>query len=1164
MQSADENKQDQEEENMETTEEVPSLPQQAVSSESAEGAAVPEDQETGSNTTLPSSSSLVKPPPSFVQAAVPVDAAGLRDAILGDGASASAYASATASKKKKKKKKRPKSAQTSPDAVSSTSTTSGADFGVEPVLTASLEAMTVSDTAAATPAAEAEQKKKKNKKKKKGDCDQNTADAGPMEVEMTEKGEKQGEGGGQKTEQPQGPNQAQSNLQLLAQNLLDRQKVPRKPLLPQQQMQKQQMQQQQQGQGQRQGQGQWQNQQQQKQKGNKKNIFEPHWSMEKVSEGLKRGTLIQGPIRINPRNYEDAYVPLPDGTADIYISGMGDRNRALNGDEVAVLVQDRDNWRVFTEEVDHYEKCNSPKPVRTPAAESEMANTASEKGVEKENDTDVQEKSPDVLVEEEEEVELDSSGKPIESTLVTKQVTGSAATPAQPSSSTPQPSTPLTASGGGGCKGKDKKGGGGEKNQCSPKKRYKSVKEVMDQASPVVRKLFDATGAGGGGPAATGGGGGGEEDGEEGGAAAIINADKFMQRTGKVVAIVERKHSRASSGNLRPMQDKNHNFAVFAPSDSRVPRIMIPTRELPPGFKERPDDFTKILFIARITEWNETSKMPRGMLARSLGEAGQLEPETEALLTENNIDSSEFSEKVLACLPKETPWTIPAKELEWRRDLRRECIFTIDPSTARDLDDALHCTVLGGGVYEVGVHIADVSYFVEEGTELDEVARKRATSVYLVQKVIPMLPRLLCEQLCSLNPDEDRLSFSVIWKITEEGQILEEWFGRTVIRSCVKLSYEHAQGFIMEPDREWTREELPPLSEGFTVEDIKTRVLHMDKIAKALRKARFDGGALRLDQVKLQFTLNRESGLPNGYFVYEQRDSNKLVEEFMLLANMAVAHKIRKCHKNKAVLRRHPPPQSRMVNDLKELCASLGFPIEVNTAKDIQLSLARYTGNDELSQARLQILVAMCSRPMRNAKYFCCGMLADETLYGHYALNVPLYTHFTSPIRRYPDILVHRTLAASLGYCPVTERTPALLQDISLHCNDMKSNAKQCSERSNELYFAIFVKEAGPLEEKGMVMTVLDKSFDVFILRLGVVKRVYCEKLPLEGFTHRKEGKRQDLTLKWKPDDGCPHVVTQKLSVFSLVNCVLHSEPEPLKWSAFIRHPVPGDVSIVM
>lgn len=181
-------------------------------------------------------------------------------------------------------------------------------------------------------------------------------------------------------------------------------------------------------------------------------------------------------------------------------------------------------------------------------------------------------------------------------------------------------------------------------------------------------------------------------------------------------------------------------------------------------------------------------------LVKCIGHEGELEVETEAILIENGIDYSEFDEQVNECLPR-TPWHIPHEEFAYRRDLRDTCVFTIDPASARDLDDALHVIPLdeAGDRYQVGVHIADVSYFVREDTLVDKYAAERTTSVYLVQKVIPMLPRLLCEHLCSLNPDTDRLTFSVIWTLDSNGNVLDEWFGRSVINSVVKLSYEHAQ-----------------------------------------------------------------------------------------------------------------------------------------------------------------------------------------------------------------------------------------------------------------------------------------------------------------------------------------------------------------------------------
>ncbi|KAK6177447.1 hypothetical protein SNE40_015545 [Patella caerulea] len=815
--------------------------------------------------------------------------------------------------------------------------------------------------------------------------------------------------------------------------------------------------------------------------------FERYWSKQELADGLKRQELIEGQIRINPKNYEDAYVPLPDGSCDIYICGMKSRNRALNGDIVAVQILDRDTWKVYENDLEKYE-----------------TDMKSEKqyGIKGDNSDD-ENSGPDVVLESEEIVDKEANTKvKVESSPVQNKDNSNSMASL-----------------------KDK-----TNKSETPKKKYLSIKDVLSSGSSIAKDLINTD----------------------------VNQSKassFVQKVGKVVGILEKKHSRAASGHIKLLQDKSKELALFSPFDHRLPRILLPMDECPKDFYERPEDHASTLFIARIIDWEEDSQYAKGQLTRSLGEAGLIEPETEALLIEYDVDFSEFTDETLACLPQNLPWKIPANEFEYRRDFRKECIFTIDPATARDLDDAVSCKTLGNGMYEVGVHIADVSFFIDSRSALDKVAAERATSVYLTQKVIPMLPRLLCEQLCSLNPDEDRLAFSVCWKMNDKGEIFEEWFGRSVIRSCVKLSYNHAQGFIDSPDKAWTAEELPPISEGFTVEDIKNRTLILHKISSGLREARFDNGALRLDQVKLQFTLDKDTGLPNGYTVYQQRESNRLIEEFMLLANMAVAHKINSEFPDTAILRCHPPPQSKMIEDLQKTCEELGMDMKVSSSQAIHESILKYVGNDEFSVARKQVLVALCSKPMQNAKYFCTGMYDDEENYRHYALNVPLYTHFTSPIRRYPDVMVHRLLAAALGYCEPPSDSKEDRHKEANHCNDKKMNAKRCSETSNDIFFAVFVKEAGPFEERGMVMAVLDRAFDVFILKLGVIKRVYCDKLEIKDKIFDKGGKVPKLTLLWPVTEDCPQVTRQEITIFSLVDCLLKSDMEPLKWTAYIKRP---------
>uniref|UniRef100_A0A4W6C4T4 DIS3-like exonuclease 2 n=1 Tax=Lates calcarifer TaxID=8187 RepID=A0A4W6C4T4_LATCA len=751
-------------------------------------------------------------------------------------------------------------------------------------------------------------------------------------------------------------------------------------------------------------------------RGSKKQVFESYMTSEEVSHGLKRGELIQGQLRINPKKYHEAFIPSPDDTRDIFLDGIVARNRALNGDIVVVQVLPQEQWKVnYT----HPSLCK---------------------------------------------LHVLNFGTNFSELCYYNRVWGHLEDPSTPRSN-----------------------------------------------------------------------------------------GEILQKTAKVVYIVEKKHSRAATGFLKFLPEKP--FAMFSPMDHRVPRINVPLVDCPEDFSSRPGDYTNTLFICRITNWAADSNFAEGRLAKTLGQAGEIEPETEGILTEYDVDFSEFSDEVLDCLPKNLPWTIPPEEMSKRRDLRKECIFTIDPATARDLDDALSCKQLPDGNFEVGVHIADVSYFVEEGNALDAIASQRATSVYLVQKVIPMLPRLLCEELCSLNPLTDRLTFSVIWKITPEGKILSEWFGRSVIRSCVKLSYDHAQSMIEDPEKMFSAEELPPVDPVHPIDEIHQAVLNLHSIAKNLRAQRFSGGALRLDQLKLSFTLDKETMMPQGCYIYQYRDSNKLVEEFMLLANIATAHHIHRKFPELALLRRHPPPKAKMVDELQELCDQLGIKIDLSSAGTLHKSLNTALGDDKYSSARKEVLTHMCSRPMQMALYFCTGVLKNEQLFKHYALNVPLYTHFTSPIRRYADIIVHRLLASSLSCGPPLGLSTKEVEKQASHCNDKKTMSKRVQELSSELFFGVFVKECGPLDSEAMVMGVLDQSFDVLVLRYGVQKRIYCKvscgSLHLQGTV----GKKSELTLLWTPEDLEEPPTEQVISVFTLVEVQLKADNAPMKYSAVLKRP---------
>uniref|UniRef100_A0A8C4QCK3 DIS3-like exonuclease 2 n=1 Tax=Eptatretus burgeri TaxID=7764 RepID=A0A8C4QCK3_EPTBU len=642
-------------------------------------------------------------------------------------------------------------------------------------------------------------------------------------------------------------------------------------------------------------------------------------------------------------------------------------------------------------------------------------------------------------------------------------------------------------------------------------------------------------------------------------------------KLGKVVFIVERKHSRAAKGYLRLPQNycqtaaqssnkksSSLSYVLFAPTEHRMPRMRIQLASCPKGFLQQLHDYEQTLFVARIVDWPRHSHLPEGQLSKSLGLAGEIEPETEGILMEYDVDFSEFPEEVLHCLPCAQPWIIPPAEIAARKDLRKLCVFSIDPVTARDLDDALSCEALPDGNFSVGVHIADVSYFLSEGTALDAIAAKRATSIYLVQKVIPMLPRLLCEELCSLNPGKERLTFSVMWTVTPEGKVKDNWFGRTVIRSCAKLSYDHAQDIIVSAEKGESPtvcNRLPPLFGHHDVQTVCGAVLNLHSIATHLRRQRFEDGALRIDNMKLVFHLDQETMLPESCFACVYKESNKLVEEFMLLANMAVAHRIYKAFPHYTLLRRHPPPQEHLLAGVQDFCRDLGLVLDCSSAGALHHSLHNTFGSDENSQAKKSVLMQLCSRPMKLALYFCTGALQNEEEFRHYALNVPLYTHFTSPIRRYPDVIIHRLLAKTLGYEECVSLDVRNMQMLAEHCNDKKRASKRVQELSTELFFNVFMREKGPLESRAVVMVVQDKSFDVYLLRFGLQKRVYCDNLPLKEYHYSEHGSRSTMTLMWEPEDAGNHPIKQIIKMFVILDTILTASKDPQKYTVMVTHP---------
>jgi protein SSD1 len=345
----------------------------------------------------------------------------------------------------------------------------------------------------------------------------------------------------------------------------------------------------------------------------------------------------------------------------------------------------------------------------------------------------------------------------------------------------------------------------------------------------------------------------------------------------------ERRERGGDDAEVENHSRKNNDrpkIVWFKPTDKRVPLIAIPTEQAPKDFIDKPDAYADRLFVATIKRWPITSLHPFGALVDELGSIGDLETETAALLKDCNFPTEEFQEATMRCLPP-VPWSIPEREYEVRRDMREERVFTIDPATAKDLDDALSIKKKEDGTYEVGVHIADVSHFVRPNTALDRDARKRATSVYLVQRAVPMLPPLLSEQLCSLVPGVERLTFSVFFNLDKDGNVISKEFAKTIIKSCAKLAYDDAQRVLDggKLDKE--------VEEGHDVSAIEEDIKALNDIAGKIRDRRFKDGALKIDQPKLAFVLD-ESGKPRDVRPYVRKASNDLIEEVSLICDPAV------------------------------------------------------------------------------------------------------------------------------------------------------------------------------------------------------------------------------------------------------------------------------------
>ncbi len=462
--------------------------------------------------------------------------------------------------------------------------------------------------------------------------------------------------------------------------------------------------------------------------------------------------------------------------------------------------------------------------------------------------------------------------------------------------------------------------------------------------------------------------------------------------------------------------------------------------------------------VVRIVEWPENAKNPIGKVIDILGKTGENNAEMHAILAEYGLPYTYPSgvEKAAEKLSDK----ISQEEIDRREDMREVLTFTIDPRDAKDFDDALSIRTLKPGLWEVGVHIADVSHYVTEGSIIDKEALKRATSVYLVDRTIPMLPERLCNNICSLRPNEDKLAYSVIFQLNEKAEIKYWHLAHTVIRSDRRFTYEEVQK-VLEDHHEASEEDYKNPGDHSTAsapdaipaENMAEELILLNRMAKELRRKRFANGAVDFDRCEVRFETD-ETGKPTSVYFKVAKDANKLIEEFMLLANKTVAESIGKIDKKQKVkvlpYRIHDTPDPHKLLNLSDFVVKFGYKLKTTGSKaDISKNLNKLL-SDVKGKKEQNVVEMVTLRAMMKAKYSTQNV-------GHYGLAFSHYTHFTSPIRRYPDLMVHRLLTRyAEGGRSVNQDK---YEDLCEHCSEMEQTAAQAERASIKYKQVEFMSE---------------------------------------------------------------------------------------------------------
>ncbi|KAM9423972.1 DIS3-like exonuclease 1 isoform 1-T7 [Salvelinus alpinus] len=590
--------------------------------------------------------------------------------------------------------------------------------------------------------------------------------------------------------------------------------------------------------------------------------------------------------------------------------------------------------------------------------------------------------------------------------------------------------------------------------------------------------------------------------------------------TGRVVGILQRNW-RDYVVTFPPKeetqsQSRNSQRILATPWDQRIPKIRISTQQA--------DKLQDHRVIVRLDSWDSTSLYPNGHSVRVLGRAGELETEVQTILIENCIHVPPFSEAQLAEMPvssPESPWSVDPAEVITRRDLRQtHLVFSIDPRGCEDVDDTLSIRSLppgpGGQRLELGVHIADVTHFVKEGSLTDLEARARATTYYLADRRYDMLPAVLSADLCSLLGGVDRYAMSVIWDLDAQTLAVNKvWYGRTLIQSSYQLYYELAQALLNGEEAEVPElAQLPPGERDAKLAQLKQALETLTHVARQLRAQRDKGGALELEGVEVRAQLDEDKNI-TALVPRQPLEVHETVAECMIYANHWVARKIQESFPQQALLRHHPPPRQEFFNQLQDSARARGFTIDTRSNKALADSLDRAVDpRDPLVNRLLRVMATMA---MSNALYFSTGACQVDQYY-HYGLALERYTHFTSPIRRYADMIVHRLLTAAISTEKGAGPAKALasnkeLEEVAQQINNKNRAAQHAQKVSTELFQCLYFRDKDPETDErcvadAVIYTIRANGMLVFIPQYGLKGAVYLKN-------------REGQVVSERPDGGC-------------------------------------------